>query len=125
MDPLHPPLLIGRAKPPKQLRIALGRLRHKLYFLLSRLTPKPAARLVLIGRPGTGKTMLSHQILLIGAAEPQSPWHRACQFARNLMPALRFRVITRKSSAGPDQSRGAFSGKNENSSVAATEFEFG
>jgi hypothetical protein len=80
MDLLHHPLLLDAAKTP-QLRVALSRIRHKSKRLLSRLTPRPAAQLVLIGPPGTGKRTLSDQIILIEAIEPVLQRNRALQCA--------------------------------------------
>jgi hypothetical protein len=99
MDLLHHPLLRDTVKTP-QPRSARNSSRHPRHFLLSRLTPRPAAQLVLIGPPGTGKITLSNQIILIEAVEPGLHRNPALQSALNFISkAIRFAVQNLKSPA--------------------------
>jgi hypothetical protein len=121
MDLLHPPLLLDPAKTP-QSRIALNRIRHKLHCLLSLLATRPAPQLVLIGRPGTEKITISHQIILIEAAEPERHPARALQSAFNsISESFRFAVQALKRFTGPAQNRNSFA--ENDSGTRLTEME--
>jgi hypothetical protein len=79
MELIHTPDILDAENPG--LRIAFNKIRQKLYSHLARLSSTPAEHLVLIGHPGTGKTMLSNQIVQIEAVEPslqRNPASQSC-----------------------------------------------
>jgi hypothetical protein len=123
MDLLHHPALLDTVRLPR-LRIARNGIRQKLQFLSSRLAAKPAARLVLIGPPGTGKITLSRQIILIEVTEPESQPDRALQSVLNFISkSTRLAVQNLKLWTGASQIRKSLSANIEPSTLGLNEID--
>lgn len=91
MELIHTPDMLDAENPG--LRIAFKNIRQKLHPHLARLTSTPAERLVLIGRPGTGRTMLSNEIVRIEAAEPLSQRNPASRSCLNIITKSVHRAV--------------------------------